>query len=83
MSESVAVADVVQIAPDARVNEALRGALAFVEEVRPWGCEALVLVPGQGVAPVRLAAGEYARVGRAPYAGTLDDVSADLGGDDE
>lgn len=61
--EQITKNDVIQISPDAEVNDALKGALAIVTDVRSWGVTANVPVPGQGVAPVRVPHGKYERIG--------------------
>lgn len=60
--------DVIQIAPSANVQEALRGQFAIVTEVTGWGCKAGVTSFGaEGVAHVRCATGDFAHVGTAPW----------------
>jgi hypothetical protein len=58
--------NVVQIDPRAPCHEELRGQLAFVIELKPWGIIAGVPIPG-GYAPVRLSEDHYRPVGRAPW----------------
>lgn len=61
------IGDVVQIAPEADVNVGLRTCFAVVTEVKGWGVLADVAMPGKGVAPVRLAFGQFERIGPAAW----------------
>lgn len=62
--------DVIQIAPDARCHPDLQGRLAFVTEVKSFGCQAGVPYP-EGVAYVRLEHAGFTRIGPAPYGGLV------------
>ena len=41
------------------------GSLLIVSEVKDWGVQAGLLIPGQGTAYMRLRHGEYERIGAA------------------
>lgn len=62
------VGDVIQIHPDAPVNPQLRGQLAFVDELKSFGCTAGVeSYAAKGVAYVRLEREHYTRIGPAAF----------------
>lgn len=65
--EALAFGDVVQLGPGNR----WAGCLAFVEDVRPWGIVANIVVPHDGercaVIPIRADRGTFKRVGACRY----------------
>lgn len=65
MTDRVIIAgDVVQLCPGHR----WAGSFWIVEKVREWGVQAYCTIPGSaGVSYIRLAWGEFERVGAAPH----------------
>lgn len=72
---TIALGDVVQIDP---LHHCLGATFGIVAEVRSWGIVAEVLVPGRGLAPVRLEPADYQRIGVAAW--VPGDLLADPGG---
>lgn len=54
--------DVIQIKPDAGINQVFHGKLAIVDEVKSWGCIAYVET-FEGKAYIRLSSGTYEVIG--------------------
>ena len=64
--DEVTPGDIVQINPEH--DETFGGSLMVVEEVKSWGFQGYVEIPGKGKAYYRVPSEQAVRVGRAAWA---------------
>jgi hypothetical protein len=62
---AISIGDVVQIDP--AHDEMFGAALMVVEEIKSWGLQGYVNVPGQGLAYYRVPNGKFVRIGKAVW----------------
>lgn len=60
------VGDIIQMRPDAK-HEMYRRCIGIVTEIKPFGAVVDFLLPGYGVAPLRVASEEMTYVGRVRH----------------
>lgn len=62
--------DVLQISPNAPVNDALHVCFMVAEDIKDWGVQGYVTVPGQGLAYVRVPWEHLAWIGSSYWVAT-------------
>lgn len=68
------VGDVVQLDPDKTKNRAFIGCFLVVTEVKEWGIQGYVPVPGAGLAFYRADYGTFEKIGKAVWFASGGDI---------